>query len=148
MLWRRLAVGVLTAMVAFVDLCGAAPPEPNIAGPERPGEGIFCAAAIYSVVAQVGRQCFADKNPEIQVELDASVAKLDAYILRNSATTPAELAEFKRKQGGVGASKEQLCRGDSVELYAAVARNGASRLRSGIDQMVSRPGKPTWGTCL
>jgi len=139
-------------LVALVVACAtqgdSAPPPRITARTPPPGEGIFCALAIYSVAQEVGLQCFPGESPEIQSELSRSVGKLEAYVLQNSKTTPAELAQLRNQQGAVGAPKERLCTGDAVAIYRAIAKGGAERLRTSIDAAVARSGKPTWGDCL
>lgn len=120
------------------------PAEPRT----QPGEGIFCAAAIYSVAYEVAHRCFSAQSPDVQAALKDAVARLDAYILENSKSTRAQIDQFNRDQGGVGAPTERLCRGDSVQIYQAIARAGAVKLRSSVDMMTARKGPPSWGTCL
>jgi hypothetical protein len=123
-----------------------APTAPRI---PTPGEGIFCAAAIYSVVNEVAQRCFPAESPDVRAALKDAVQRLDAYILENSKTTTrAQLDQFHREQGGVGAPAERLCSGESVQLYRALAGAGAEKLRSSVDAMTARKGPPTWGTCL
>jgi hypothetical protein len=148
--------GALIAAVVFASVSNAgaqdalareAPPPPAARVPP-PGEGVICALAIYTLVNEVGGQCFPGGNPEFQAEVGRSVSKLDAFVLRNSDMTRAALAKFKADQGQVGAPKERLCKGDAITLYRALESGGAQRLRSSVDDAVARPGKPTWGTCF
>jgi hypothetical protein len=144
-----LVAGIFLGAISKADAQAAPPQDAPSQAARRlpPGEGIFCALAIYSVAREVGRQCFPGEDPEYQAELGRSVAKLDAFVLRNSKTTPAELAKFKTDQGQ-GAPRELLCKGEAVGIYRAVENGGAERLRTSIDSAVARPGQPTWGTCL
>ncbi|MBI1251792.1 MAG: hypothetical protein GC189_10000 [Alphaproteobacteria bacterium] len=116
----------------------------------EPGEGVICAWALYSVAAEVGRRCFPGQNVEVNEELVRSVARIDAFVIANTdpQTTKQQIDEFKRQQGGVGADQESLCRGDAVQIYRSLAAQGALEIRRSIDTLVSRPGSPTWGTCL
>lgn len=116
----------------------------------EPGEGVICAWALYSVAAEVGGRCYPDQNVEVNEELVRSVARIDAFVIANTdpQVTDQQVDEFKRLQGGVGAAEEFLCHGDAVQIYQSLAAQGASEIRQSIDTLVSRPGPPTWGTCL
>mgnify|MGYP001577641169 CR=1 FL=1 len=138
---RRLAlVGVLVAL--------AGGPAPAAAPQLPPGEGVFCAAAILALAAEVGARCFPGQDSGLQAELRQSVARIDAFILQNSSTTPAELETFKKEQAHVGAPAAVLCQGDASDLYLGLRKGGPNPIRENTDLLVSRPGPPTWGTCL
>lgn len=138
---RRLSlVGVLFAL--------AGGPAPAAAPQTPPGEGVFCAAAIFALAAEVGARCFPGQDPDLQAELRQSVAKIDAFILQNSTTTAAELETFKKEQAHVGAPAALLCQGDASDIYLGLRRGGPKPIRENADLLVSRPGPPTWGTCL
>jgi len=116
----------------------------------EPGEGVICAWAIYSAMAEVGARCHPDEDADVQAELTLAVARLDAYVIANT-TPPAtieRIAEFKREQGMAGAPKEQLCRGAPEEMYKSVAARSPAEIRKTVDDLVARAGPPTWGTCL
>ena len=114
-----------------------------------PGEGVICAWAIYTTVAEVGGTCFPRENPALQAELRRSVSRIDAYVLRNSkGATPEQLTAFKRQQGHVGAPAARLCVADAIQLYRSLEKAGAAKLSAGVDAMLARDGEPTWGTCL
>jgi hypothetical protein len=142
----------LALVAAVLGLAfGGAQAAPPTRTPERtppPGEGVVCAWAIYAVVAEIGARCFPGDAPEFQAELNRSVGRIDAYVLKNSKMTPEDVARFKRDQGHVGYPKELICQGDGLQLYQALKSGGAARLRSATDAAVARPGEPTWGTCL
>jgi hypothetical protein len=136
--------------LTFLALAGApaqaADPKPL---PEPPaGEGVVCAWAIYAAIAEVGRRCFPDDAPEFQAELRNSVARIDAYVAKNSKMTPDDIARFKRQQAHVDAPREAVCRGDGVTLYQNMKRGGATPLRQATDKILARAGEPTWGTCF
>ena len=116
----------------------------------RPGEGVFCAWAIYTVVTEVGRRCHPGENAEVQAELERSVSRIDAYVVANTnpPVTPQQIEEFKRQQGHLGEPQESLCRGDPDQLYRSITEQGASAIRESVDGLVSQPGEPTWGTCF
>lgn len=116
----------------------------------EPGEGVICALAIYSVVTEVGRRCHPAEDVEVQEELARTILRLDAFVLANTngQVTQQQIDEFKRQQGHFGASEEFLCHGDADQMYRAVVAQGADELRQAVDGLVSRPGEPTWGTCL
>lgn len=113
-----------------------------------PGEGVICAEAIYTVIAEVGAQCRAGEDPAFQAELKHDLSLIDAYILKNSKTTPAQLDEFKRVQGHKGAPKAALCRGDALQMYDAMKRADPKAMSASIQKTLALPGEPTWGTCL
>ncbi len=124
----------------------AADPKPPL---ERPaGEGVICAWGIFTIVAEVGRQCFPNEDAEFQGELRSSVARIDTYVARNSKITPGDIKKFKREQGHEGAPRAQLCQGDAVAMYQSMKRGGATPIRQATDEMLARAGEPTWGTCL
>lgn len=141
---RILTTAGVTGVLLF---CAASSPLAQEREPP-PGEGIFCALAIYSYVDQVAAACRPTEAPELRAALRESVARLKTYVLANGGGTEAEVEQFLRDQGGVGAAKERLCTGDPLMMYEAIKRSGPAQLRSGIGTMVARPGKPTWGTCL
>ncbi len=113
-----------------------------------PGEGVLCAAAIFGLMAEVGRRCFPDKDRAFQTELARSVEKLDEFMLRDPDWTAAKLATFKASPTRPSVDTTRLCQGDAIQMFDAIAAQGASALRVSIDKSVSRPGKPSWGDCL
>jgi hypothetical protein len=116
-----------------------------------PGEGVLCSWALVTLTAEVGRMCHAGESPEVQAELDAAVARFDAFVLANStpSATPESVAEFKRVQGKTGASAEMLCASSDAErMYQTIVSQDLVRLRESVDQLLARPGPPSWGTCL
>lgn len=113
-----------------------------------PATGVLCMWALVTAVAEVGRRCRAGEDPAFQAELDLSVERVDEFVRRNSDSTPEQVAAFKREQGLVGAPAAQLCTGDPLQLYEAFASAGPDALRSSVDDLLARPGPPTWGTCL
>lgn len=123
---------------------------PAVAQPssEKPGEGVICAWAIMTTMAEVGDRCFPGEDPDYQRELHSAVSRLDAYVAKNSKRTPAEIQAFKRQQAHVGAPVEAICHGDVVEMYRALHKRGAPSVRAIVDQVAAHDGEPTWGTCL
>ncbi|MBL8543328.1 MAG: hypothetical protein JNJ63_05920 [Hyphomonadaceae bacterium] len=116
----------------------------------KPGEGVICAWALYTVASEVGRRCHPGEDVELQEELERAVSQIDAYVVANTNphVTQQQLHEFKRQQGHVGDSEEFLCHGDAHDLYRSSVEQGASAIRAHVENMISRPGEPTWGTCL
>jgi hypothetical protein len=112
-----------------------------------PGEGVICAAALYTYADEVMSKCHAGKQPKLQAELRRGVKRIDAYLLKNSTMTRADLVAFKREQAGVGRPAEVLCGVDDEGLYKALTNKSPQELRSFFDNLLARPGKPTWGTC-
>lgn len=123
-----------------------------IAGPalaqSKPGEGVICAAALYTYADEVISKCHDGKQPKLQAELRRGVKRLDAYILKNSKMTKAELASFKREKAGVGRPPEVLCQVDDEGLFKALTNKSAKEMRSYFDRLTARPGTPTWGKCV
>lgn len=140
-------------LLAGVCLVAGALLQPRASAQMRepePGEGVICALAIYATVMEVGRRCYPEADAEIQGELARSVSRIDAYVLANTngQVTQQQIDEFKRQQGNFGASEEFLCHGDPDQMYQSVVAQGVAELRRSTDELLSRPGEPTWGTCL
>lgn len=116
----------------------------------EPGEGAYCGWAIYTAMLEVGTRCHAGDDVEVQRELARSVSRIEAYVIANSNPSPTaeEIENFKREQGAVGRSLDNLCHGDAEEMYRSVVALGSSNIRESVDALVARPGPPTWGTCL
>jgi hypothetical protein len=151
-----MVVGFKTMVAAALAALGAtapagAPELPSQAAVGRdspPGEGVICAAGLYAAAAEVGRRCLAHPDPAVQAELDAAVARFDAYMLADPDWNRAALDRFKREQALVGSPAAELCASDAVMIYRGLAEAGAESLRISSQQLVSRPGRPTWGDCL
>ena len=123
--------------------------QPTDARRERPaGEGVICALGILSAMKEVGNRCFAAQDSEFQSELARSVMRLDEYVLSNSEQTAADLEAFKKDQSEVGAPLAELCRDDLTGMYKDMAARGPEPIKSGTNELVARPGQPTWGDCL
>jgi hypothetical protein len=116
----------------------------------EPGEGVVCAWAIYSAMAEVGGRCLPEEDLEFQEELQRSVARIDEYVLLNASppVTVEQVAEFKREQGNTDSTTEHLCGAEMIGYFRSFAEQGADSVRTATDQMLARPGNPTWGTCL
>jgi hypothetical protein len=107
--------------------------------------------AIFGAIAEIGRRCYPDRLPEFQAELRQSLVRLDAYVLANSDMTAEDLERFKADQSGAGLADAELCSSEFSSVYTepqATEAMDADDLRSSIDQLVARPGTPTWGTCV
>ena len=154
MMKRRLSIiGAFFSATTLSMLAGGATATENSpaetgAAETRPGVGVLCMWALVNVAAEVGRQCKPGRDVAFQAELDRSVIRFDEFVLRNSDTTPAQMAEFKRVQGMSGVPVAELCRGDPIILYEGMAAAGREGLRSQVDRILERPGPPTWGDCL
>jgi hypothetical protein len=116
----------------------------------EPGEGVVCAWAIYTTALEVGTRCYPGEHVDVQTELRRAVSQIDAYVIANSKPPPTQkqFDTFKREQGNVGASREFLCRGDPDQIYKGFVGWGAPAISKAVNELVSRPGQPTWGTCL
>jgi hypothetical protein len=143
---RRLAWRA--CLVAVISISGAAPTQADEASEPPAGEGAFCMLAIFSIANQVGLACHPGEEAEFQAALQSAVDRLGDYAVRNGGGTRSDLARFLREQGGEGRPKAMLCAGDATSIYEAFRKGGARAVRQATDKMVSRPGKPTWGTCL
>ena len=121
-------------------------PEAEIQS-EPPGEGVLCGWGFIVLAREVGKLCFAGQDAEFQARLNESVSRMDQYVIKNGKFTAADVARFKKEQGQEGAPASILCHGDPVEIYKGYRSRGAAAIKSLTDAMVSRPRKPTWGTC-
>jgi hypothetical protein len=142
----------LLALVSVSTSAGFLNAEPPPARPQEaripaPGEGVLCLWALTSAAAEIGRQCRVGQNPAFQAELERSVDRFDHYVLANGLTAE-EVAQFKRQQGLSGAPGGQACTGDLISFYDHMAAGGPEALRSAVDGLISRPGRPSWGDCL
>lgn len=142
-----LAAGPLLSSLAPAHRVQAAeskqvPPQP------APTASVMCVATFLNLAAEVGRRCVPDEDPALQAELRRAVARTDAFILRNSPMTEAELAEFKKTYALTGASKEVLCQGDPLMAYRAFQKGGVDRLRANTDEMLAQPRDPRVGECV
>lgn len=144
--FRRLVASAMVATLASVPLAS----ENSATRQTVPGEGVICFWSIYIAVSEVGNRCYPGQHAEVQAELQRAVSLIDAYVLANSKPPPTQeqIAKFKSEQGNVGAPKEFLCRGDPDQMYLMFVKAGALSIRTQVDALLSRPGKPTWGTCL
>jgi hypothetical protein len=139
-------IAFVLALTAACAPARASDPRPQ---PQSPaGEGVICAWTIYTAVSEVGRQCFPGDDVDFQAAMRDSVARIDAYVLKNSKITPSDMAKFKREQGQVGAPRASLCQGDAVALYQAFKRGGSMSVHQSTDKLLARAGEPSWGACL
>lgn len=136
-----MAAAILAALSAVST--SAAAERPSV-----PGEGVYCALAIYSVVNQVAAVCRPDESPELRAELRNAVDRLSTYVVQNGGGSLADVKRFMQEQGGVGRTPTELCRGQPLFLYEGLRKSGPQPLRKLVDAATARPGKPTWGTCL
>ena len=114
----------------------------------QPGEGVLCLWTYTVASAEIGRRCRSGRNPELQAELERAVERFDAYVLRNAPEATPEMVErFKREQGLSGASTAVICESEITGLYDRIEGLGIAHLRSQVDEMLARPGRPTWGDC-
>ncbi len=121
-------------------------PDAEILSEPR-GQGVFCGWAFMVLAREVGKQCFAGQDPEFQAQLNESVSRIDQYVIKNGQLTAADVAAFKKEQGEEGAPASVLCHGDPVVLYKLFRSKGVGAIKSLTEALVSRPGKPSWGTC-
>lgn len=145
---RRLSLITLSLIAATgLTAFGSAPVQTRRETP--PGEGVICAWAIYSFASDVVERCPSEVSPGMKAELKRSVERLDAYVRANSEITQDQFDQFKREQANVGRPEAEICRADADEgLIEAMTRMPVEELRSYIDGITARPGRPTWGTCL
>ena len=131
---------VLLCTCGLLSVAAASPQQPP------PGEGVLCTMALVEVSAEAGRRCHAGQHPEFQAMLERSEVKLDAYFTRNGPATPQQLAHFKRQQAGIGEPDFKCLPAD--EIYLVMLKNAPGSFERDIDELLSRPGKPTFGDCL
>jgi hypothetical protein len=134
---RSITVGAACALLALTAPADAQP------GPPAPGEGVMCALA----AAEVGRRCFAGKDPALQEELGRSAARLEEYVLANAQPSVADMVRVEASRDLAKRPDGKLCAGDLTPLYESLRTAGPERLRSETDRLVAKPGKPTWGAC-
>jgi len=149
--WRLIA-----ALLLFG--CTPAPAGPladgdisRVAGSARQapaGEGVICTLGIFSAMKEVGNRCFPGQDADFQSELGRAVERLDEYVLTNSEWTASDLETFKKDQSLVDAPQPKVCREELIGMYKQMAADGPSPVKSGTDELVARPGMPTWGDCL
>jgi hypothetical protein len=108
---------------------------------------VLCLWGLTSAAAEIGRQCRVGQNPAFQAELERSVSRFDDYVLANGMTAE-QVAQFKRQQGLSGAPEARLCTGELISFYDHMAAGGPEGLRAAVDELVSRPGRPSWGDCF
>lgn len=142
-----LAAAALAALAALAGPSPAGPAEPADREPP-PGMGVLCAAALFTATAEIGRRCDVSADPGLQAELEASEARLDAYILANSSWDRARLDRFKREQASLGQPAAKLCNADALGIHGAFARTGPGELKRWSERLVARLGPPRWGDCL
>lgn len=153
MSWRHMVLVGAAVVVATVAALLSDNPRAiaqTSARTPAPGEGVICAWAIYTVALEVGTRCHPGEDADVQAELQHSVSMVDAYVTANTNphATQQQLDEFKRSQGHVGEPLASLCHGDPEQLYRSIVQQGAPAIRESVSGLVSRPGEPTWGTCL
>ncbi len=117
----------------------------------EPGEQVICIWAIYGVAAEVGKRCHANEDPGVQAELQRSLSRIREYVLANSdpAVTPEQVETFERNQTHSDAPQDAaFCRGDAEQLYQSITEQGEQTIRTSTDDLLARPGNPSWGTCF
>jgi hypothetical protein len=136
----------MRAFVALsaLALIGATPPPDE----PPPGEGVICMLALVHAAAEVGSRCFPGQNPTFQAELETEAGRIDEYVLKNAPMKPGDLAKFRREQALAGVPTAKVCGPDPISIYKGFLAVGADQLKSNVDRLLARPGKPTWGDCL
>jgi hypothetical protein len=134
------------AEVGAWPAAGAAGPPPG----DHSGKGaVLCAWRLMLAAQAVGRRCFAGQDAAFQAELARSIARTDAFILKNSSArpTPADLARFKARVGEeVDRQRPALCAED--EVYRAFRDAGTAAMRTTTDELLSVPREPVLNPCL
>jgi hypothetical protein len=137
------AAGALIVLAAFSS--GARGDSPS----DAPGQGMLCMWALISGAAEAGDRCFPGKDPAFQAQLHQLVGRMDAYAAKNGPATPDQIASFHQEQGLGGTPTAALCQGDAAKFYTHLRDGvGPAKVRAMVEAMISRPGKPTWSTCL
>ncbi len=129
-----LAVTVLTI--------GAAPALPD----DKLTVGSGCFYDIVLAADQTGRICHTSEDAEFRAAVADSLARLDQAFVAKGIPA-ADLARIKA-QGTSMAAAAPSCNGDADKLYQMMRTAGAAKLRADTDQIIARPGKPTYGDCF
>ena len=151
---RRLILTLALGLGLFGSVPDRSPAQPaHDHGPAptggAPGEGVICGWAIYTALAEVAARCFSGENPAYQAEINEGLARLDAYVQKNTPSiTAQQIAAFKREHGFLGMPSEELCKSPAAEIYRAIEASDRGRMRSELDQSLARAGEPTWGGCI
>ena len=132
------------APMATVSQAGSVPPV------DGSGKGaVLCAWSLYVVAQEVGRRCHAGEDAAFQDELGRSVARTDAFILRNSSAHPKPADLAARKAMALRETPAAaLCAGTTAELYDQFRRQGAAALRASTDDLLSVPREPVMNPCV
>ena len=125
----------------------ASPALADEPAPAAPGAGVMCVLGVEVAAAEVGRRCFKDQDPALQVELGRAVARLEDYVLENGPPSPEDLARVTASRNLARLPDAKLCQGDVAPLYLTLRAAGPERLRSETDHLEARRGTPTWGDC-
>ncbi|MDP3802345.1 hypothetical protein [Brevundimonas sp.] len=139
--WAAVVAVVLAAGVPAASAAPQSAPREKAAG-----EGVLCAIALYSGIAEAARTCTPETAPEFQAELRRQVERLDAYALANGMTTEG-LAGFK-SQNLAGLGDPSMCAAYREEGLEEVLTADPEAMRTTVDELVARPGTPTWGSCI
>lgn len=110
--------------------------------------GPVCWAAILESISEIGKRCIQEESPAFRVAIDEDIARLDAKFLANG-WTPDGLERFKVQMGERDRSVAELCGNKSaMAFYQGLAKALPADIHKTTDDMLARPGRPEWGTCL
>ncbi len=134
---------------AVIVLAGFASAAHGDSPANAPGQGMLCMWALISGAAEAGDRCFTGKDQAFQAQLHDLVAKMDAYAAKNGPATPDQIAGFHQDQGLRGTPTTALCQGEAPKFYTHLRDAiGPVKVRTMVESMIARPGKPTWDTCV
>jgi hypothetical protein len=136
---------------------GASPPIDTLHVPggtiqsDRTGKGaVLCVWMIYAEVQATGQTCFKGQDQAFQAELDSSIKRIDAFIIKNSSRPVTQAGLDARKAQGrqqLGAIKN-LCTSGAAQMYQALRAGGPDKLRASTTDLLSIPREPVTNPCL
>ena len=118
---------------------------------DRTGKGaVLCIWGILEAARAAGRECFKGQDQEFQSELDASLARMDQFIIQNSShhLTQAGLETRRAQSIRQLHSLGNICTGDAGGMYAVFRTRGVAQLRTLVAENLSIPREPVINPCL
>lgn len=147
---KPLLGGCIAMLAAFTGLGVVNAAAQDGAQAPASGEGVLCSWNILAALAEVARTCHPDGDAGMLAEVDDMVSRIEAYVSANGAPywTPDAIATFKRERAFMDAPRVEICTPDNEGLYEAFLEKGIGAVSKTVDDQLSRPGKPTWGSCI
>ena len=143
------ASGILASLGAAAAQPSAQPSREEMEAAVRTTPmGPVCWAAIVEALSQVGTRCVEDEDPAFRAALDQANLDLGEMLKVKGGWSDEHLAGFRKQMGNHDAPANQLCAGDGLEFYEAMATGGPEMIALQTEAMLERSGPPEWGTCL